>query len=233
MEDCAPMSTPMTTDCKFIKDDDTPLIDATLYRSIIRALLYLTATIPDIMQAIGMVEIFQSSPKKSHLAAVKRILRYLKGTTDFGLWYPKSSTLIVTAYSDADWARSVDDQKSTSGNAFFMGDCLVSWLSKKQSSISLSTAEAEYIAVVDCCTQILWMKEALKDVNIETKQPITIFCENTSAISILKNPVMHSRTKHIPIKYHFICEQVAKHNIRLEYVNTKEKIADIFTKPLP
>ena len=164
---------------------------------------------------------------------MKRILRYLKGTIDFGLWYPKSSTLIVTTYSDADWAGSVDDQKSTSGNAFFMGDCLVSWLSKKQSSISLSTAEAEYIAAADCCTQILWMKEALKDVNIETKQPITIFCDNNSAISLSKNPVMHSRTKHIPIKYHFLHEQVAEHNIGLEYVNTKEQIADIFTKPLP
>ena len=114
-----------------------------------------------------------------------------------------------------------------------MGDCLVSWLSKKQSSISLSTAEAEYIVAVDCCTQILWMKEALKDVNIENKKPITIFCDNTSAISLSKNPVMHSRTKHIPIKYHFLHEQVAEHNIRLEYVNTKEQIADIFTKPLP
>ena len=140
MEDCAPMSTPMTTICKLSKDGATPLIDATLYRSIIGALLYLTATRPDIMQAVGMVARFQSSPKQSHLAAVKRILRYLKGTTDFGLWYPKSSTLIVTAYSNADWAGSVDIRKSTSGNAFFMGDCLVSWLSKKQSSISLSTA---------------------------------------------------------------------------------------------
>ena len=89
-----------------------------------------------------MVERFQSSHKQSHLTYVKRIFRYLKGTTDFGLWYPKSSTLVVTTYFDADWSRSVDDRKSTSGNAFFMGDCLVSWLSKKKSSISLSTAEA-------------------------------------------------------------------------------------------
>ena len=185
------------------------------------------------MQAVGMVARFQSSPIKSHLAAMKIILRYLKGTTDFGLWYPKSSTLIVTTYFDADWARSVDDRKSTSGNAFFMGDCLVSWLNKKQSSISLSTAEAEYIAAADCCAQIIWMKEALKDVIIETKQPITIFCDNTSAISLSKNPVMHSRTKHSPIKYHFLCEQVVEQNIKLEYVNTKEQIAYIFTKPLP
>ena len=114
-----------------------------------------------------------------------------------------------------------------------MEDTTFTWCLKKQSIVTLSTCEAEYITTADCCTQILWMKEALKDVNIETKKPITIFCDNTSAISLSKNPVMHSRTKHIPIKYHFLCEQVVEHNIRLEYVNTKEQIADIFTKPLP
>eukprot|EP00253_Pinus_taeda_P009887 PITA_09887 len=168
MEDCAPMSTPMTTNYKLSIDVDSPLVDATHYRSMIGALLYLTATRPDIMQAVGMVGRFQSAPKQSHLLAVKRILRYLKGTSDFGLWYPKNSTLTVTAYPDADWAGSIDDRKSTSGNAFFLGDCLVSWLSKKQSSISLSIAKAEYIAAPDCCSQILWMKEALKDLDICT-----------------------------------------------------------------
>ena len=131
MEDFAPMSTPMTTDCKLSKDDDTPQKDATLYRSIIGALIYLTATRPDIMQAVGMVARFQSSPKQSHLVAMKRILRYLKGTTDFGLWYPKSSTLTMMTYSDVDWSGSVDDRKSTSENSFFMADCLVSWPSKR------------------------------------------------------------------------------------------------------
>jgi len=233
MEDCSPMSTSMTTDCKLSKDDDSPPVDATHYRSTIGALLYLTATRLKITQAVGMVGRFQSTPKQSHLLAVKRIQRYLKGTHDFSLWYPKSSTFTVTAYTDADWARSVDDQKSTSGNAFFLGDYLVSWLNKKQTSISLSIAEAEYIAIADCCTQILWMKESLKDVNIGTNQPITIYCDNKSVISLSKNPVMHSNTKHIPIKYHFLHEQVAEQNIILEYINTKEKIADIFTKPLP
>eukprot|EP00253_Pinus_taeda_P031054 PITA_31054 len=233
MEDCAPMSTPMTTNYKLSKDDDSPLVDATHYRSMIGALLYLTTTRPNIMQAVGMVGIFQSTPKQSHLLAIKRILRYLKGNSDFGLWYPKNSTLTVTAYNDADWAGSIDDWKSTSGNAFFLGDCLVSWLSKKQSSISLSTTECKYIAATDCCTQILWMKEALKDLDICTNQPITIYCDNTSAISLNKNPVMHSRTKHIPIKYHFLCEQAAEQNIVLEYISTKEQIADIFTKPIP
>eukprot|EP00253_Pinus_taeda_P019035 PITA_19035 len=126
MEDCAPMSTPMTTNCKLSKDDDSPLVDATHYRSMIGALRYLTTTRPDIMQAIGMVGRFQSAPKQSHLLAVKKTLRYLKGTFDFGLWYPKNSTLTLTTYTDANWIGSIDDQKSTSGNAFFLVNCLVS-----------------------------------------------------------------------------------------------------------
>lgn len=146
------MSTPMTTYCKLSKDDESPSVDATLYRSIIGALLYLTATRPDIMQVIGMVGRFQLAPKQSHLLVVEGIIRYLKGTPEFGLSYPKITTLIVTTYTDADWAGSVDDRKSTNKNALFMGDCLVSWLNKKQSSISLSTSKAKYIAAADCYT---------------------------------------------------------------------------------
>jgi hypothetical protein len=110
---------------------------------------------------------------------------------------------------------------------------LVSWVSKKKSSISLHTTEAEYIAAATCCTQVPWMKQTLTDIQVEYDDPIPIYCDNTSAISISKNLVMHSKTKHIPIKYHFLQEKVAENNIRVEYVGTKEQVADIFTKPLP
>jgi hypothetical protein len=116
---------------------------------------------------------------------------------------------------------------------FYLGECLVSWISKKQSSISLSTVKEEYIAATSCCTQVLWMKQILTDIQVEYDEPIPIYCDNTSTISISKNPSDALKTKHIPIKYHFLREQVAEKNIRVEYVGTKEQVADIFTKPLP
>eukprot|EP00253_Pinus_taeda_P016172 PITA_16172 len=185
-----------------------------------------------IIKGVGQVEKFQAAPKESHIIAIKRILRYLKGTTEYGLWYTKGNDLVIQAYTDADWAGSVDDRKSTSGASFHLGGCLVSWLSKKQSSISLSTTEEENVMIAACCTQVLWMKKTLQDLQIKFDEPIPIFCNNTNIISISKNPVMHSKTKHIPIKYHFVREKVAENNIKLEYLGTKEQIADIFAKPL-
>eukprot|EP00253_Pinus_taeda_P013917 PITA_13917 len=191
-------------------------------------------TRPDIMHAVGIVGRFQANPKETHLQAVKRIFKYIQGTQNYGLWYPRDTDLTFHAYTDADWAGSVDDRKSTSGGAFFMGSRLVSWFSKKQSSIALSTAEAEYVAAASCCTQLLcWMMQALQDFQIDCTPPVSILCDNTSAISISKNPVMHSKTKHIPIKYHFLREQVLEQKVKLEYVPSKEQVADILTKPLP
>ena len=185
------------------------------------------------MDAVEIVGRFQANPKETHLQAVKRIFKYLQGTQNYGLWYPRGTDLTLHAYTDADWAGSVDDRKSTSGGAFFMGSRLVSWLSKKQSSFALSTAEAEYVVAASCCTQLLWMMQTLQDIQITCTPPISIFCDNTSAISISKNPVMNSKAKHIPIKYHFLREQVLEQKVKLEYVPSKEQVVDILTKPLP
>ncbi|XP_043710424.1 secreted RxLR effector protein 161-like [Telopea speciosissima] len=180
----------------------------------IGSLLYLTTSRPYILQSVCLVARFQANPKESHLLAVKRIFRYLQDTTDFGLWYTMSKDF---AYSDADWARCVDDRKSTSGGAFYLGQSLVAWHSKKQESVSLSTAEAEYIAATTTCTQILWMKRQVQDFGMKCDGPISIKCDNSSAISISKNPVQHSRTKHIDIRYHFLKEQVALNEVRLDF----------------
>ena len=155
MEECKSVSTPMITRCNLSSHDDSPMVNQPEYRSMIGSLLYLTGTRPDIMHAVGIVGRFQANPKESHLQVVKRIFKYLQGTQDLGLWYPKNADLTLHAYTDGGWAGSVDDRKSTSGGAFYMGPRLVSWFSKKQNSIALSTAEVEYVASASCCTQLL------------------------------------------------------------------------------
>lgn len=233
MEDCKPVGTPMIVGCKLSKEDESDDVDQKLYRSMIGSLLYLTATRPDILHSVCMVARFQSSPKENHMIAVKRILRYLKGTMELGLNYSRSKRAELTAFSDADWAGDIDERKSTSGGAFFLGENLVAWHSKKQESVSLSTAEAEYIAASATCTQVLWMKRQLEDLGVKVEGPTPILCDNSSAINISKNPVQHSKTKHIDIRYHFLKDEVQKGTVQLVFVPTKDQIADIFTKPLP
>jgi hypothetical protein len=152
MEDCKPVITPMQTSGKLSKDDDSNSTHQRQYRSMIGSLLYVMTSRPDVMQAVGQVARFQVATKDSHVLEVKRIVRYLKGTKEFGLWYPKGNDLSLMAYTDANWAGCIDDRRSTSGETFYLGEFLVSWLSKKQSSVSLSTTEAEYIAAASCCT---------------------------------------------------------------------------------
>jgi hypothetical protein len=149
------------------------------------------------------------------------------------LWYPKDKNFKLTAYTDVDWEGSIDDRKSTSGGAFFLGKSLVEWSRKKQASTSLSITKSEYITATSCCTQVLWMKQTLEDLHIKYNNPITINYNNTSAISISKNPVMHSKTKNIPIKYHLLRGQVTQKMVKIVHVDTKEQIADIFTKIMP
>jgi len=218
MEDSSPVSTPMVVGSKLSKDDMSPDVDQRTYRSMIGSLLYITTSRPDIMQVVGMVGRYQKTPKQSHLVAITRIFKYLKGTMTYGLWYPRNQNFQLTSYSDADWANFVDEIKRTSGGAFFLGDSLVAWLSKKQGSISLSTTEAKYIAIATCCTQILWMIQTLAYLKVTYTDPIPLYCDNTSAISLSKNPVLHSKSKHILIKYHFLREQVTNRIAQVNYI---------------
>ena len=183
------------------------------------------------MYATCLCASFQAQPREPHLIAVKRIFRYLKGNPDLGLWYLRESDFKLIGYSDADFAGCKVDRKSTSGGCQFLGDRLVSWSSKKQKSISTSTAEAEYIAAGSCCAQILWMKNQLQDYALSYSK-IPIYCDNQSAIAMTGNPVQHSLMKHISIRYHFIREYVMEGTIELHFVPTNQQLADIFTKPL-
>jgi hypothetical protein len=232
LEDCKPVSTPMTIGCKLSKDDESKVVDPKHCISIIGSLLYVTASRPNVKQVVGMVARFQTAPKERHVQTVKRIFRYLKGPIDLGLWYPSKDSFTLKAYSNVDWAGSVDEKKITSGGALFLGESLVAWIRKNQSSISLSITEAEYIGVAECCTQVEWMKQTLQDIKIVFEEPTIIHYDNTSAISLSKNPIQHSKSKHIPIKYRYLRDQAENKNIKLEYVPTQEQVADIFKKPL-
>ncbi|GJU83857.1 retrovirus-related pol polyprotein from transposon TNT 1-94 [Tanacetum coccineum] len=206
-------------------------VNETSYRGMIGSLMYLTATRPDIQFSTVLCARYQSNPKESHLTAVKRILRYLKGTPTLGLYYLKCSGFDLKGYSDSDYAGCNMDRKSTSGACQILGGKLVCWSAKKQQSVAMSSAEAEYVAAVGCCASILWMKSQLSDYDIHYKM-VPIFCDNTSAIAISNNPVLHSRTKHIDIRYHFIRDHILKGDIELHFIPTEYQLADIFTKPL-
>lgn len=160
-------------------------------------LLYLTQTRLDIMHVLCMGARYQVDLKESNPTNVKRIFKCLKGTVDYGLWYLRNDDFMLYSYTDVDCAGDVDDQKSTSGGAFFLGKKLVSWASKKQDSVSLSTAEAKNIATASNCTQVVWMKQMLKDIRVIYDEPTIIYFDNSSAINISNNMVKHSKTKHV------------------------------------
>src|SRR3954463_9010233 len=223
--------TPMHSTCVLGKDEVSKKVDQKLYRGMIGFLLYLTASKPDILFSVCLCARFQSDPRESHLTAVKRILRYLKGTTNIGLVYRRSKEYNLVGYCDADYAGDRIERKSTSGSCQFLGSHLISWYSKKQATIALSTTEVEYVVAVGCSTQMLWMKSQLEDYQIYESN-IPIFCDNTSAICLSKNPILHSKAKHIEIKHHFIRDYVQKGVISLNFVDTDHQWADIFIKPL-
>nr|GEV74942.1 retrovirus-related Pol polyprotein from transposon TNT 1-94 [Tanacetum cinerariifolium] len=177
------------------------------------------------------LKIDKIASKTSHLEAVKRIFRYIKGTTHLGLWYPKGTGIETIVYADSDHAGDYIDQKSTSGICTFVRCCLTSWFSKKQTALSISTTEAEYVSTEKACQQTLWMKQALIDYDIRLDN-IPIMNENKCAIDLSKNLVQHSRTKHIKIRHHFLRDNVQKGHISIKKVSSVDNIVDILTKPL-
>jgi hypothetical protein len=231
MEKAKHAKTPMSSNGHLDLNEEGKPVDQKLYRSMIGSLLYLCASRPDIMLSVCMCARFQANPKDCHLVAIKRILRYLVHTQNLGLWYPKGSLFDLLGYSDSDYVGCKVDRKNTTGTCQFLGRSLVSWSSKKQNCVALSTAEAEYIAVGACCAQLLWMKQTLRDFGCEFNK-IPLLCDNESAIKLVNNPVQHSRTKHIDIRHHFLRDHEAKGDIELFHVSAEKQLADIFTKPL-
>ncbi|GJU94815.1 putative ribonuclease H-like domain-containing protein, partial [Tanacetum coccineum] len=222
--------TPMETKAPLAKDEGGPDVDLHLYRSMIGCLMYLTASRPDIMYAVCACSRFQVTPKVSHLYAVKRIFKYIKGKPKLGLWYPRESPLDLVAYSDSDYAAANLDRKSTTGGCQFLGRRLISWQCKKQTIVATSTTEAEYVAAASCCGQVLWLQNQLLDYGFNFMNTI-IHIDNQSTICIIKNPVYHSKTKHIEIRHHFIRDCYEKKLIQVQKIHTDLNVADLLTKP--
>nr|GEW04621.1 copia protein [Tanacetum cinerariifolium] len=231
LEDSKPMKTLMSFDTKLAKDKECESVDSTKYRGMVGSLLYLTASRPDIMFSVCLCARFKEAPKTSQLKAVKCIFRYIKGTMHLGLWYPKVTSIETVVYVDSDHAGDYVNRKRTSGIFTFVGCCLTSWFSKKQTALAISTTKAKYVSAGKACQQALWMKQALIDYDVRLDD-VPIMCDNKGAIDLSKNPIQHSRTKHIEIRHHFLLDNVQKGHISIEKVHSVENIADILTKPL-
>nr|GEU37714.1 hypothetical protein [Tanacetum cinerariifolium] len=231
LEDSKPIKTPMASETKLTRVKDDEPIDDTKYHVMIGSLLYLTASRPDIMFSVCLCARFQEAPKTSHLEVVKRIFRYIKGTSHLRLWYPKGTGVETIFYSDSNHVGDYVNHKSTGGVCTFMGYCLTSWFSKKQTALAILITEAEYVSVEKACQQALWMKQDLLDYDINLDD-IPVHCGNKGAIDLSKNPILYSRTKYIEICHHFLRDNIQKWNISIEKVSSEDNIADILTKPL-
>ncbi|GKB17758.1 hypothetical protein Tco_0851681 [Tanacetum coccineum] len=209
-----------------VKDGD---VDVHLYRSMIGSLMYLTASRPDIMFAVCACARFQVTPKTSHLLAVKKIFRYLKGKPTLGLWYSRDSPFELVAYTDIDYAEATQDRKSTTRGCQFLGNRLISWQCKKQTVVATSTTEAEYVVAASCCGQVLWIQNQLLDYGYNFMNTV-INIDNNSTICIIENTVQHSKTKHIEIRHHFIRDYNARKLIQMVKNNTDHNVADLLTK---
>lgn len=231
MEEAKPVKTPLDehTDLNAAESKEAVGVP---FRELVGSLMFLaTCTRPDLMFALSKISQFMQKPKFNHWTALKRILRYIRGTEYYGILY-KSEGEGLIGYSDSDFAGDTSSRKSTTGYVFLNAGGAVSWCSRKQSTVSLSTTEAEYVAASEATKEATWLKLLAAELLPHQKGPILLNIDNQSAIKLVKNPEMHKRTKHIDIKYHFIRQKLEENTISVAYISTGDQIADIFTKPL-
>jgi hypothetical protein len=232
MMNCKSMDTPMNADIRKVKVPDSDPVDPSLYQQLIGSLIYLVNTRPDIFFAINTLSQFQVEPRQENWIVAKHVLRYICGTINHGLRYTASSYIQLHGFTDSDWEGSAKDRKSTAGMCFSMGSVMISWGSRKQKSVALSTAKAEYMAACEACTEAVWLRKLISDLFDQILESTIIYCDNQSCIRLSEHPVFHERLKHIEIKYYFIRDKVQEGEVKLEYILTDEQTADILTKPL-
>ncbi|KAG6537821.1 hypothetical protein ZIOFF_002920 [Zingiber officinale] len=226
-------STPLDVNTRLRRDERTCLSDPRPFRTLVGSLIYLTITRPDIAFSVGMVSRYMQEPRKPHFEEAKKILKYVNSTLNLGLLYEKGVEFSLQGFADADFGGDLDDRRSTSGFVFLRGATSISWCSKKQSSVSLSTTEAEYKASAQAAQECMWLRRLFEDLHVPIDQSIPIHGDNLSAVKLTSNPVFHARTKHIELEHHFIREKVLDGIIDMVAVKSEDNIADIFTKTLP
>ncbi|GAU37106.1 hypothetical protein TSUD_278930 [Trifolium subterraneum] len=234
MENCNNVCSPIVPGCKLDKDENGKATDATTFKQMVGCLMYLLATRPDLAYSICLVARFMDRPTDIHVAAVKRIMRYLKGTLTDGIMYKHTSNknIELVGWSDSDYAGDVNDRKSTSGYVFMLGTGAIAWSSKKQPIVTLSTTEAEYVAAAVCACQSIWLKAVLSHMKRPQNQAIVIHCDNSSSIKLSKNPVMHGRCKHIDVRFHFLRNLTKDGMVEMKHCKSQDQLVDIMTKPL-
>ncbi|GJU38493.1 hypothetical protein Tco_1191450 [Tanacetum coccineum] len=237
MQDCKPISTPFPTNIKLSSkmspssEKERMEMSRVPYASAVGSLMFaMICTRPDIAHAVGVVSRYMAEPGKKHWEAVKRILRYIKGTSDVALCYEESG-LSVKGYVDSDYAGDLDRSKSTTGYVFTLSGGIVSWVSKLQSVVAMSTTEAEYVAAAQASKEAVWLKMLLEELGHE-QEKITLFCDNQSALYLARNPAFHSKTKHIRVQYHFIREKVEEGTVDMQKIHTDDNVADYMTKAI-
>lgn len=234
MKDCNPVQIPMDAGVKLAKSEEERMIEATSYRKTVGCLRYLLHTRPDMSFCVGVLSRYMQSPRESHGVALKQCLRYLKGSTAYGLTFERSSshTKRIIGYSDSSYNVDPDDGRSTTGHIFYLGKSPITWCSQKQDTVALSSCEAEFMAGTEAARQAIWLQDLLAEIMGASDEQVMIRVDNRSAIALTRNPVFHGRSKHIHTRYHFIRECVEKGLIAVEYVPGNKQKADILTKAL-
>ncbi|KAJ7279841.1 hypothetical protein O6H91_Y375400 [Diphasiastrum complanatum] len=233
MKDCKGVETLMEVSVKVSKEsDEASFEDIITYRRLIGSLIYLTITRPDLSFCVGKLSQYMQSPLICHWKSAKRVLRYISATRNFGIVY-QGTNICLRAYSDLDFAGEKVDRRSTSAFATFLCGGVISWLSKKQDTTSLSSTESEYKAMTTTTKEILWLRRLLEELEVfKTKDIPCIYCDNQAAQQFANNLIFHARTKHIEILHHFVREKVQSKEIKFIHVPSSDCIADILTKPL-
>ncbi|GJW85674.1 ribonuclease H-like domain, reverse transcriptase, RNA-dependent DNA polymerase [Tanacetum coccineum] len=233
MIDCNETLIPMDPGTRLTKITEGTMVDSTEYRSIIGCLRYLLHTRPDLSYSVGLLSRFMQEPKEQHMKAIRQVLRYVKGTKDYGITYKHNGGNKIHGFSDSSYGVNTQEGKGTTGIIFYYGESPISWSTQKQATVALSSCESEFIAATAAATQALWLKRLLGKLTQSQEEKITIQVDNKSAIALMKNPVFHGRSKHIDIKYHFIRECMEREDIQVEFINGEYQKADILTKALP